>query len=340
MSVSSRASGGGPPAKRTKTDGHEEDGNERGSSPSGKFRGRKESDNTCPICQEAVSETDKAVLVPCCHDFHKACIDTWTERKNTCPECRQTVTQVKWNIKSDSEFESRDIAVPAEEGFHLRIAMAPISPTTFAVYIFPIPAIEMMSTQRTVTLIHRREGQPDDTVATIGPQQRHVFSVAQLMGSEDYVVRDNGIDYPVEHTFALLILEQVIANAEDMGITLDPDEAPAAGPGAGRGRGSIPRSGRGFAFSGQITSGSSSPAEGPARGRGMPFPLPVMRNHPVQPPTVSRSPASPPPSPPPSSPSSCSTTASSSPSSSPRASDKSDKSPAGNKTGRRSDDKK
>ena len=103
--------------------------------------GRKESDNTCPICQEAVSETDKAVLVPCCHDFHNACIDTLTE---TCPECQQTVTQVKWNIKSDSEFESRDIAsgggLPFEDrhGTHLSHHVRRLH--------LPIPAIEMMST--------------------------------------------------------------------------------------------------------------------------------------------------------------------------------------------------
>lgn len=57
--------------------------------------------------------------------------------------------------------------------------MSPISPTTFAcVYLFPIPAIEMVCTRRAVTVVHVSEGQPDEVVATIEPQHYRAAAYA------------------------------------------------------------------------------------------------------------------------------------------------------------------
>ncbi|KAG9287438.1 hypothetical protein G9A89_023810 [Geosiphon pyriformis] len=52
----------------------------------------------CAICLEDYVDEDKLRIMPCKHEFHIACIDSWlTERKRFCPICK------------------RDICLPTEE---------------------------------------------------------------------------------------------------------------------------------------------------------------------------------------------------------------------------------
>ena len=44
--------------------------------------------SVCSICLETVSKTNVEWL-PCCHSFHKTCIDKWLEKKHSCPTCRK-----------------------------------------------------------------------------------------------------------------------------------------------------------------------------------------------------------------------------------------------------------
>lgn len=273
------------PAKRAKVESGSDEKDGSGgkdvSPASGKFRGRKKSDNLCPICQESIIESEKAILVPCLHDFHKHCIDTWTETRNTCPECRQVTAQVRWNVRSETEFESRDVPVPPEEpSLSLRIAMASVSPSTFAVYIFPIPAIELVTTSRAVTLIHRsnEENAEERTVAEIAARSQHVFSISQLLDSEHLFVRDEGSEYPVEETIDGLVLQQVLNSAADLGIQLpehlvnDDDSAPPADGPVVEADAAAATAARRQVTRGHITSGPSDEAAAPA-GRGLPFPF-------------------------------------------------------------------
>lgn len=288
--VMSGSSHGGPgPAKRAKVGSEGEDDGFEGkdvSPASGKFRGRQKTDNLCAICQESILASDKAILFPCLHDFHKDCIDTWTQSRNTCPECRQVAAQVRWNVRSESEFESREVPVPPEEpSLSLRIAMASMSPSTFAVYIFPIPAIELVTTSRPVTLIHRREENGEEqTVAQIAARSQHIFSIAELLDSEHLIVRDSGHDYPVDQTIDGLILQQVLNSAADLGIQLpehlaNDDESGSSGRSSSSNgsaseeddaAGSAAR--RPVVTRGQITSGQSEDAT-TSTGRGLPFPF-------------------------------------------------------------------
>lgn len=64
----------------------------------------------CSICFDKI--TDRAVLVPCLHEFDQQCANGWVKDHNTCPLCRQEVDQMLFNIKSDSEFESKCIEKP------------------------------------------------------------------------------------------------------------------------------------------------------------------------------------------------------------------------------------
>ncbi|GAX86687.1 hypothetical protein CEUSTIGMA_g14094.t1 [Chlamydomonas eustigma] len=45
---------------------------------------------TCPICLEDVVEGTVMRVLPCCHRFHRDCVDSWLERKATCPICQKS----------------------------------------------------------------------------------------------------------------------------------------------------------------------------------------------------------------------------------------------------------
>merc|ERR550532_2927558 len=47
-----------------------------------------DSRRTCAICRECFVVGDVLMQVPCCHEFHRACITTWLQAHNTCPICR------------------------------------------------------------------------------------------------------------------------------------------------------------------------------------------------------------------------------------------------------------
>lgn len=44
--------------------------------------------NKCCICLDDIKKPKHAQYLPCCHFFHKICIDKWLEKNTTCPECR------------------------------------------------------------------------------------------------------------------------------------------------------------------------------------------------------------------------------------------------------------
>ena len=47
---------------------------------------------TCNICLGPYELHDEVRTVPCMHQFHKACIDTWLRDKAICPVCKYRVT--------------------------------------------------------------------------------------------------------------------------------------------------------------------------------------------------------------------------------------------------------
>lgn len=189
------------------------------SADSGQFTGRGVGQsNSCSICQEVIGDADKAVLVPCLHQFHKQCIDTWTQDHNTCPECRQVAASVRFNFRSGTEFETRDIPVPSPDAsVVMRIGLAQISPHTSVLYIFPIPAMTLVAVSR-VQLVRKREGQADQVVQTLEAQGQHSFSVFELLTAEEHFIRDDGRDYGIEAPIALLQLEAVISAGSAMGL--------------------------------------------------------------------------------------------------------------------------
>ena len=43
----------------------------------------------CPVCLESLD--DNALVLPCCHGFHRPCIERWLRVKAECPVCRWTL---------------------------------------------------------------------------------------------------------------------------------------------------------------------------------------------------------------------------------------------------------
>ena len=49
---------------------------------------------TCPVCLEAVVDGALMMTLPCCHQFHTACITPWLRRKGRAASCPLCKTQV------------------------------------------------------------------------------------------------------------------------------------------------------------------------------------------------------------------------------------------------------
>lgn len=56
----------------------------------------------CPICLDEMR--DRAVVIPCCHDFDFRCINEWTSVNSNCPVCRTAMESIHHNIKSNTTF--------------------------------------------------------------------------------------------------------------------------------------------------------------------------------------------------------------------------------------------
>jgi len=54
-----------------------------------------EGDNCCPICLVEYKEGDELRSLPCGHDFHKSCVDSWLANNASCPACRYSLQNIE-----------------------------------------------------------------------------------------------------------------------------------------------------------------------------------------------------------------------------------------------------
>ena len=225
-----------PPAGPTgASQSDEKEGKEKNVSPGGgAFHGREKSDNICPICEEEISPDDnnRAILVPCCHDFHKTCIDHWLRNRQTCPECRQIVLCVRRNVKSEKEFESRDLPIPQAaardvlHSFHDHVIAAfSLSSSTFLVQNVLGNNLTLVTTSRPISIVRhpivampRTTGRPDETILTMAAHQEHVLGKVPF--TTYAVVREDGNDY--SHREELSPILFTITHALRLGLELTP----------------------------------------------------------------------------------------------------------------------
>ena len=48
-------------------------------------------ENCCPICLVEYEEGDEIRCLPCGHEFHKSCVDSWLANNASCPSCRHSL---------------------------------------------------------------------------------------------------------------------------------------------------------------------------------------------------------------------------------------------------------
>ncbi|ORX43195.1 hypothetical protein DM01DRAFT_1378848 [Hesseltinella vesiculosa] len=71
----------------------------------------------CAICLEDYAEGDCIRILPCLHEFHASCIDTWlTTRKKFCPICKFNICQGRHQQTNED---------PAEEPEEQQVSLAP-----------------------------------------------------------------------------------------------------------------------------------------------------------------------------------------------------------------------
>ncbi|RIB02041.1 hypothetical protein C2G38_923253 [Gigaspora rosea] len=52
-------------------------------------------DERCTICLSEYEHNDWLRDLPCAHDFHKECIDSWFKNSDKCPICRRSILENK-----------------------------------------------------------------------------------------------------------------------------------------------------------------------------------------------------------------------------------------------------
>ena len=52
---------------------------------------RDDLDTECPICLKKFVQDDELTLLPCDHEFHTQCVQTWLNKSSNCPLCRSVI---------------------------------------------------------------------------------------------------------------------------------------------------------------------------------------------------------------------------------------------------------
>jgi len=74
----------------------------------------------CSICLEAFGKLDAAVVLPCDHCFHEACVAQWFGDRNSCPTCRRELKEQTAEEEEELRSEERRAfqeAILEDEGF-------------------------------------------------------------------------------------------------------------------------------------------------------------------------------------------------------------------------------
>eukprot|EP00549_Striatella_unipunctata_P000850 CAMPEP_0118720628 /NCGR_PEP_ID=MMETSP0800-20121206/30218_1 /TAXON_ID=210618 ORGANISM="Striatella unipunctata, Strain CCMP2910" /NCGR_SAMPLE_ID=MMETSP0800 /ASSEMBLY_ACC=CAM_ASM_000638 /LENGTH=562 /DNA_ID=CAMNT_0006628293 /DNA_START=6 /DNA_END=1695 /DNA_ORIENTATION=+ len=65
---------------------------------------RSEEDDCCPICLVEYGNGDQVRTLPCNHEFHKDCVDSWLATNASCPACRHSLSELAGTSTSGSTY--------------------------------------------------------------------------------------------------------------------------------------------------------------------------------------------------------------------------------------------
>lgn len=113
----------------------------------------------CSICLESIIRKSAAHFLPCCHSYHRVCVDTWLEKNVTCPECRIPIfIQSHEQLESYHQFSDLQKNNPHIRRDNIQLNDNAISmrflrnPTLFSVL-----ELEPQDDAKVQALIHRRD---------------------------------------------------------------------------------------------------------------------------------------------------------------------------------------
>lgn len=170
----------------------------------------------CSICRDSVNRTTgRSVTVPCQHEFHSECIDTWFQRHSSCPDCRAVCNSVRFNFQSETEFETRDVVEPADSedpAVSLSLGMVAVADNVFLVNMFPIPVVDIISMTFPISILERSNNGEPPVRNDLPPRQAHRLTSRQLRYAPDISVEVNGTEFPLVVPMVTLFANQLQNN--------------------------------------------------------------------------------------------------------------------------------
>lgn len=105
------------------------------------------SEGVCSICLENMSSDERAVNIPCGHEFHYSCTSAWSSSGHSdCSYCRQKISSIRYHILSDRLFDEDEVA--AEESPTLQFAYTVIGNGIFLHSLQPFDVYEVINSTR------------------------------------------------------------------------------------------------------------------------------------------------------------------------------------------------
>lgn len=59
--------------------------------------------DSCAICLDEFNMDEPIALLPCCHGFHRRCLDPWLDRSALCPICKQSILDTPITVAIDNQ---------------------------------------------------------------------------------------------------------------------------------------------------------------------------------------------------------------------------------------------
>lgn len=103
---------------------------------------KEEPEETCAVCLENYKDGETLRILPCKHEFHKACIDPWLLNHRTCPMCKSNILK-SLGVDMPEAVSYQSVDVENQHQRSLRIAgLLPLENETPVVSVAPAgPAV-------------------------------------------------------------------------------------------------------------------------------------------------------------------------------------------------------